>query len=174
MIISVEEVRMYITTDLIDSVLEAKLQALELLIREYTNNNFQQQNIRLYCPAMSQKLFLTSNLLAKGDTIQISESAFNDGVYHITEVDEDYITLNENLIDESIVMITKVKYPKDVQMGVVNMLKWDLEHGDKVGIQSETISRHSVTYFNMDGDNSMMGFPKSLLGFLKVYKKARF
>lgn len=43
-----------------------------------------------------------------------------------------------------------------------------------VSIQSETISRHSVTYFNMEGDNSSMGFPKSLLGFLKPYMKARF
>jgi len=123
---------------------------------------------------MSQKLFLTSKLLLKGDTVQISESSFNDGVYHITEIDEDYISLNENLIDESVCMITKVKYPKDVQMGVVKMLKWNLEHGDKVGIASETISRHAVTYFNMDGDNSIMGYPKSLLGFLKPYKKARF
>lgn len=66
------------------------------------------------------------------------------------------------------------EYPMDVKMGVINMLNWDLENRDKVGIQSETISRHSVTYFNMDGDNSTMGYPKSLLGFLKPYMKARF
>lgn len=68
----------------------------------------------------------------------------------------------------------KGEYPMDVKMGVVNMLNWDLENRDKVGIQSETISRHSVTYFNMDGANSSMGYPKSLLGFLKPYMKARF
>ena len=66
------------------------------------------------------------------------------------------------------------EYPADVKMGVVYMLKWDLENRDKVGIASETISRHSVTYFNMDGDNSTMGYPKSLLGFLKPYMRARF
>ena len=53
-------------------------------------------------------------------------------------------------------------------------MKWDLDNRDKVGIASETISRHSVTYFSMDGDNSIMGFPKSLMGFLTPYKKARF
>jgi len=114
MIISVEEVKKYITTTLEDSVLEVKLQALELSIQRYTNNDFKR------C------------LTAKGE------------------------------------------YPADVKMGVVNMLKWDLENRDKVGIQSETLSRHSVTYFNMDGDNSSMGYPKSLLGFLKPYKRARF
>lgn len=53
------------------------------------------------------------------------------------------------------------------------MLQWQLDNGDKAGVQSETISRHAVTYFNMD-ENSGMGFPKSLLGFLKPYRKARF
>ena len=62
----------------------------------------------------------------------------------------------------------------DVVMGTINMMKWDLDNRDKVGIQSETISRHSVTYFNMDGDKSSMCYPKSLLCFLVPYKKARF
>ena len=62
----------------------------------------------------------------------------------------------------------------DVKLGVVNMLQWELENRSKVGIQSETISRHSVTYFNMDGENALMGYPKSLIGFLKPYMKARF
>lgn len=114
MIISVAEVKKHIATTLEDSVLEAKLQALELQVQRYTNNDFKR---------------------------------------HMTEDGE---------------------YPMDVKMGVINMLNWDLENRSKVGIQSETISRHSVTYFNMDGDNSLMGFPKSLLGFLKPYMRARF
>lgn len=65
-------------------------------------------------------------------------------------------------------------FPPDVKLGAINMLKWDIESRDKVGIQSETISRHSVTYFNMDGDNSALGYPKSLTGFLKPYRKAQF
>ena len=90
------------------------------------------------------------------------------------EADDSTFTVNEDVEDETGVLVTKVVYPMDVKMGVVNMMKWDIENRDKVGIQSETISRHSVTYFNMDGDNSTMGFPKSLLGFLKPYMKARF
>ena len=70
-------------------------------------------------------------------------------------------------------IVTKVEYPIDIKLGVANMLKWDLDNREKVGIQSETISRHSVTYFNMDGDNSTVSYPKSLVGFLKPYMKAR-
>lgn len=66
------------------------------------------------------------------------------------------------------------QYPMDIKMGAVNMIKWELNNRDKVGVASETISRHSVTYFDMNGENSTMGYPKALLGFLKPYKRARF
>jgi hypothetical protein len=98
-----------------DQALEAMLQALELSIHGYTNNNFQR-------------------VLAK-----------NNGAY-----------------------------PMDVKMGVINLLKWEVTNRDKVGVASESISRHSVTYFDMTGDNSTMGYPKALMGFLKPYMKARF
>lgn len=174
MIISVEEAKKYITTTMEDSVLEGKLQALELLIRKYTNNNFQKRNFRIACPIMASKLYATSEMFKVGDTVQISDSLYSDGIYTIKSAEEGFIELSESLIDEKEVLVTKVEYPMDVVMGVVNMLKWDLENREKVGIASETISRHSVTYFNMDGENSTIGFPKSLIGFLKPYMKARF
>ena len=115
MIMAVSELRQFITTDIEDSALEAMLQALELSIHGYTNNNFKRvlQN--------------------------------NNG-----------------------------EYPANVKMGVVNLIKWELNCRDKVGVASETISMHSVTYFDMNGDNSLMGYPKSLLGFLRPFKRARF
>lgn len=174
MVISIEDLKKYITTTEPDAVLEAKLQALELSVRKYTNNNFQKRNIRFQCPIMAQKLHLETNLLNVGDTVQISSSLFNDGIYHITEKEEGFVELNETLIDEPAVIVTMVLYPMDVKMGVVNMLRWELENRDKIGIASETISRHSVTYFNMDADNSALGFPKALTGFLKPYMKPRF
>ena len=65
-------------------------------------------------------------------------------------------------------------FPPDVKLGALKMLKWDIE--DKVGIQSETISRHTVTYFNTDGgdNNTALGYPKRLTDFLKPYRKAQF
>ena len=174
MIISVEDFKKHVETTMEDSVLEAKLQALELLIRKHTNNNFQNRGIRFKCPIMQTKLYLKTPFLKVGDTIQISESIYSDGIYEIKAIEDDYIKLDKQLFDEAEVLVTKVEYPMDVVLGAVNMMKWDLNNRDKVGIQSETISRHSVTYFNMDGDNSSMGYPKSLLGFLVPYKKARF
>lgn len=177
MIMTVSELRQFVTTDEEDAVLEVKLQALELLIRAYTNNNFQKRAFRAVAVAMSEgRLLLTtaSNSFKAGDTLQITDSELNAGLVTVETVSNDEITVKEELYDESGVVITKVVYPMDVKMGVANLIKWELDNRDKVGVQSETISRHSVTYFNMDGDNSLMGYPKSLLGFLKPYQKARF
>lgn len=179
MIISVEEAKEHITTTVKDSVLEAKLQAIESMVRKRTNNTFVVPNFRFRCQIMAQKAYIRHEnipgLLNVGDTVQISQSVYNDGIYVIKSIDEEgYIELDKLLIDESEILLSKVEYPMDVKMGVLNLLQWDLENRGKVGVASETISRHSVTYFNMDGDNSAMGYPKSLMGFLKPYMKARF
>ena len=115
MIMTVEELRAFITTDETDDVLTLRLEAAESMIHGYTNNIFIKYRV--------------------GDSIA---------------------------------------YPADVKMGVVNLMKWEQNNRDKVGVASETISRHSVTYFNMDEQNTAMGYPVSLLGFLKPYMKARF
>lgn len=53
MIMSVQECRQYIETDKSDQVLEAMLQALELSIRAYTNNNFQRRAFRVVADVQS-------------------------------------------------------------------------------------------------------------------------
>lgn len=175
MIISVENVKQYIKTDVPDAVLEDKLQALELLVRNHTNNRFQKIAFRVMADIIGGTFIADSNVpFLVGDTIQVSDPSKNAGLYTVKEVSENTFTVNEPIVGELVVLCTKVEYPADIKVGVINMLKWDLENRDKVGIQSETISRHSVTYFNMDANNSSLGYPTSLVGFLKPYMKARF
>lgn len=177
MIMTVAELRQLVDTNETAQTLEVKLQALELAIRGYTNNNFQKRAFRAVAAAVAegnQLLTVAPSPFKAGDTLQISDSDFNAGLVTVKAVANGIITVNEELYDESGVVITKVVYPADVKFGVANMLKWQLENADKFGVQSETISRHSVTYFDMSGDNSSIGFPKALTGFLKPYMKARF
>lgn len=170
MIMSVEEFRTFVETDIADSVLEAKLQALELLIRKATNNNFQDRRFRCNGEVDGNTLLCTKpSLFRVGDTIMIDEDLVT-----ITDWVSERFVISKNLLLEDKCLVTKVVYPEDVKMGVVSMMQWDMNNRSKVGIQSETISRHAVTYFNMDGDNSSFGFPKSLTGFLKPFMKARF
>ncbi len=177
MIMTVAELRRYIDTDVEDSVLEAKLHAAELAIRAYTNNNFQLRAFRSVAISNGDSTLLCKGAIPfkSGDTLQITESELMpDQLVTVAFIDGNTITVNEPLYEESGVVITKVKYPQDVKMGAVNLLKWELSNREKVGIASETISRHSVTYFDMGKENTSMGFPVSLLGFLKPYRKARF
>lgn len=173
MIMTVAELKQFVTTSESDSGLESRLQALEILIRKYTNNNFQKREIRSKGRISGGILYCDTTYLKNGNTIQISESKLNDGLVVIGNMQAGAIPLADSF-DEDSVLVTLVVYPHDVKMGVVNMMKWELENRAKMGIASETISRHSVTYISMDGDNSTMGFPKSVLGFLKPYMKAKF
>ena len=115
MILTVDELRRFVTTDEDDAALEMWLDAVEQMIHGYTNNNFKKYMV--------------------------------DGA---------------------------IAYPADVKIGVVNLMKWEQNNREKIGVASESISRHSVTYFDLSGDNSTIGYPKALLGFLKPYMKARF
>lgn len=122
MIISIKELRNYIQTDETDEVLTARLSALELTIKNYTNNTFTKNGV--------------------------------------------------------------VEYPADVKLAAVNILKWQLKNeaaaaGDtsKKDIQSETLSRYSVTYAADASESDIdakFGVPKKLVAVLKLYKKARF
>lgn len=115
MILTVEEFRRFYQTDETDFVLQAKLDGITQMVKNYTHNNFRKYMV--------------------------------DGV---------------------------IQYPADIKMGVVNLMKWELENREKAGIQSETISRHTVNYLNLDYYNSAAGYPKSLMGFLRPYMRARF
>lgn len=178
MILSVAELRKYITTEDDEQVLEGRLQALELLIRSYTNNNFQIRAFRAVAVAVAEGntlLFNSPVPFKVGDTLQITESDFmQDELVTVLTVGDSSITVSGDLSDESGVVVTKVKYPMDVKMGIVNLMKWELNNREKVGVASETISRHSVTYVDQTGDNTIMGYPVALMGFLKAHKKARF
>lgn len=174
MIISVEEIKQLIDfKDWTDKKIERKLKAIEQTIRSYTNNNFQNRNIRAKCSIVAQKLHEAHTTLRVGDTVQISESLFNNGLYVVTFIDGNMIEVDKGLIDESQALVTKIEYPDDVVDCCINLMEWEIKNRSKVGIQSETLSRHSVTYFNQDAGNQVMGYPASLLGCLKAYRKVR-
>ena len=143
---------------------------LEDFIRQYTNNNFTVKNITYNTPVVDGKLETQSSLINEDDCVLISKSLYNDGVYVVDGIDG---TLDKDLFDEPMVKVTLVKYPDAIKMGVVELLKYNVRMADKVGISSESISRHSVSYSGVGAD-SIGGYPASMMAFLKPYMKARF
>lgn len=186
MIISLEKVKKHPEFSAMDDedILEM-MDAIEVGIRKETNNNFQNRNIRFLTSSHGKYLNGTSPFLRVGDTIQISQSEVNDGLYVIKQITETATVLDKNLFTIDSNLVTKVEYPADVVNGALNMMiyikrleKASEELSDKVGVSSETVSRHSVSY---DSGNMMnwitgdlSGFPAEMMKFLNRYRKARF
>ena len=186
MIITVEKFREFVQTDKTDEQIKSMLTAIEYLIRKITNNNFQKRNRRSIGTINGGTLSVESPVFNAGETVEITESEYNNGLYVIESIDNDgNITLDsDDLINESDVLVTKIYYPPDVQMGVVEMLQWKLKNelqnsGDtsNVPVSSENLSRHSVSYQTDSSEydiDSRLGVPKKFVSFLDAYVKARF
>ena len=163
----------HIQKDISESVIKRKIAAIENLIRSETNNTFQRKELRFYAASSGGRLvFEMPYFLREGDTIEINESV-NEGLYAVIGAESGAICLDKQLYDVPRNMVTKVVYPEDVQEGVLNLLQWEFNMRSKTGIKSESLSRHSVTYYDMDTENSADGYPVSLIGFLEPYRQMR-
>lgn len=174
MIISIEKAKELVNfpESWTDEKIRMKLLAVEQTIRAYTNNNFQDRDSRIQAD-IAAGVFMSEALIpfSVGDTVQIGESRRNKGIFTVAETGDTTFMVNEETRDEADVLVTKVVYPADVVNCCVDLMEWAANFAGKVGIKSETLSRHSVTY--EDSATMFMGYPASLLGCLKPYRKAR-
>lgn len=173
MIISVDEAKEQMNlSGWTDAKIKRKLTSIEAAIRSYCNNNFQNRNIRCVTSIVDGILCGVHPVMKAGDTVQISGSKYNDGLY-VLKQQEDLLVTDETLTDEDQVLVTKIEYPADIVDCCFDVMEWENSMRDKVGIASETISRHSVTYFANDASNTVEGYPVALFGKCKKYRKAR-
>lgn len=168
MIATIEELKKIDKFKTVDeNLLKSKLEAIETFIRgNYTHNKFYNKNVKFKAESSNNKILTVHSYLRVGDTIEIVEGP-NKGLYVIKEISETEMTLDKDLFNFVSNYIVKVEYPADVKQGCLDMLKWIFGPKSKVGLKSETLSRHSVTY--EDSANFVSGYPKSLLGFLDDY-----
>lgn len=173
MIISVEEIKKIVDfKGWSDEKILRKLRAIEQTIRSYTNNNFQDREFRRTADIVGGSFYVEAlTPFNVGDTVQVSESKLNKGLYVVSGVDDSSFEVEEDVVDEKDVLVTKIKYPDDVIDCCINLMEWEISNRSKVGIKSETLSRHSVTY--EDSASMFNGYPSSLLGCLKPYRKLR-
>lgn len=182
MLMSVDKLRNYIDTEKSNQELEDHLLALESDIRNHTHNNFQ-TNIRFVSNTKEIKTPIPE-WLKIGDTLQVSNSLINNGLYTIKSITGEIIGLNEPIYSEPNALFIKIQYPADVVMGAIEILRWKFKNEDRnynpnaeKEIQSETISRHSVTYAKDNTEEQIdarFGVPTKYTSFLRKYMKARF
>lgn len=176
MILSVDELRRRVDTgDTDDTTLSNELEAIENVIRTYCNNNFQNRNVRFIARAENGILNNQSSFIRTGDTVQITESDVNDGIYTVIDSFGGYTTLDKELFDVNFNKVTKVEYPLGVVNVAVSLFKWKNEFSSKIGIksESETLSRHSQSVTYEDSNALFMGFPQGILSGLSLWEKAR-
>lgn len=175
MIISVEKAKALIGDfkGWTDEKIEMKLKAIEQTIRAYTNNNFQDRDCRIQADIRGGVLVSDFPIpFSVGDTVQISESQLNKKLFTISAVTDDQAcTVGEDTKDEDSVLVTKIVYPADVIDCCVELLEWELKYRKKIGVKSETLSRHSVTY--EDSTGLFRGYPKGILNSVWHYRKVR-
>lgn len=172
MILSVEDLKARVDCgSLSDVQIADRLAAIEELIRSYTNNNYQNRHVRFEASSVGFTLAGTSSFLSPGDTVQISASGVNDGIYVVALIGEDSITVDRPLKATDFNLVTLIEYPDAVRQCAIDLFAWRLSMADKVGIKSETLSRHSVSY--EDSQALYMGYPTGILKGLNLYKKVR-
>ena len=178
MIISVDELKQRIDCgDMSDTKILSWLKSIESTIRAFTQNNFQNRNIRFRAESSSNGLLLGDfPFLRIGDTVQISKSGVNDGLYTVVNIFEGQTTLDREIFPVPSNLVTKIEYPADVIQCAVDLFEWKNEFGGKVGIksESETLSRHSESVTYEDSSTLFMGYPTGILKGLSLYCKARF
>jgi hypothetical protein len=185
MLMTVDELRLFIDTDKTDFVLESMLAALELEIRGYTNNGFSTRTRSV--GNLSDGEFTSTEAIPfkAGDTVCFTGARKNHGkLAVVSAVQDKKMTLDGVFDDEWAIVLSGVDYPTDVKMGAVNIIDWKLRNAarnagnnSKAPVQSETISRHSVTYATDSTEtdlDAVFGVPKKHTAFLQHYKKARF
>ena len=163
-----------------DSITQEDLDAFEVAFRSLTNNNFQNKHIRF-----KDIEFVGENLIAvkdpivgikTGDTIEVNYSHYNDGLYVVEELTGKQIKVQGKpffVANTSGSMITLVQYPADVKAGLKKILSYNLKMADKIGIKSESISRMSTTYYDVNASETVDGYPAAMVSFLKKYEKMR-
>lgn len=181
MIISLDDLKdlLKITKSDNDEWMQFRLDAIETMIVNKTNNKFINPNTKI-CDYLkfenNQIIGVGINFVnmgySQGNDIVVFNSKFNDGHYIIESVNDNTLTLTTNVkSEESNASIGVVNYPYDIISGVVKLMDYDIKMADKIGVKSETISRYSVTYYDMNSSENVEGFPSALLAFIKKYKK---
>lgn len=172
MIISLEEAQ-----KIYAEVTQEDLDGIETAIRQMTNNPFQNRKARFHELRFDGETTATVNQnvegLRKGDTIQVSGSKWNDGLYVIKDIEENSLTFEEARFftgGDRQAFITKIEYPPDIVAGVKKLLKYDAKMTDKIGLKSETVSRMSKTYYDQNSTETVNGYPAALMSFINKHR----
>ena len=160
-----------------DSTLARKLRSVESRIRSHTNNPFQVRAIRFEAASSNGVLLGVHQHMKAGDTVHVTVSDLNEGVYTVKKVEDGVTALDRDLFDDAVNRVTLVRYPEDVIDGAVGILEYEASRpAKKADVTSESLSRHSVSYDTSGNAQGGLfaGYPLRVIGFMKPYMRPWF
>lgn len=173
MIITLEQAQ---TVD--PKITQLDLNAYEQQIRALTNNNFNHKHIKVFnIGLVGDKVVTPLELVGVGvgDTIEVFNSRFNNGLYVVKAVSPFEITIDGEFVSEIVIDggMSKVVYPDDIKVGLLDVIRYKQKMGNKLGVKSESVARMSTTYYDVSGVDNIDGMPSSQWSFLDKYRKIR-
>jgi hypothetical protein len=176
-----------ITNTAKDTMIAALLPIVEDNIRKYCRNDFlhnykNRYNDEFYLCASTIAFVASSKTITdsgsglltagfiSGQTVHITGSKYNDGVYYVTTAVAGTLTLDsaETLVEETAgnaVTITLVTYPKSLKIIASQMVNHRLLN-QTPGVKSESIDDYSISYDDISG-----GYPPQILALLNNYRQ---
>lgn len=161
------------------NITQEDLDSFEQSVRSLTSNNFQNKRVRFE----EVKLFEPNVIHVKqvrglriGDTLEVNYSDYNDGLFVVTKIEQDMITVSGRPFIAEMshgITVTLVEYPADVKKGIKGLIAYDVVMVGKVGIKSESVARMSTTYYDATASENVDGYPAAMLSFVKKYEKIR-
>lgn len=164
------------------SITQDALNAFETMVRNVTNNNFQNLKTRIKIGSIDDNdgtAVITAADNVKGyrigDTVEINGTDYNDGLGVVTAVSGNAITIDRKRVEleQALGYVTRVDYPADLAIGILDLIKYDVSMADKQGVKSMSVSRLSYTYLDVNASDNAEGYPAAKLSFLDKYRKLR-
>jgi len=176
MIISLQEAK-----QLDSNITQATLDSYETAVRKLTNNNFQVTDIRsrgftVKGNTVTLRDHRLVEYLLEDDTVQITDTGTIDGLYTVASVVDKTVTFHQTPRlsgDFHHGVVTFIQYPADIKEGVRRLITYDKNMRGKTGIKSESISRMSLTYYDVNANETVGGYPANLTSFLQKYLKIK-
>lgn len=154
------------------------IDALEEMVRSYTSNKFNVPGTLTHGYTVDSTNTITlnqpSDFFTEGATIELIGADANAGTYDIEAVSGQTLTLR---MPQDITLFTGVytnyvalvRYPRQMSVNILKLVKYAEDMRDKTGIKSETISRMSISYIDVNAGQTIEGYPAMFLEFLNSY-----
>lgn len=147
-----------------------------LEIRNYTNQYFLTKHNLDVEKIENNKIYFEgdTSYFVEGDCIEILNSLNNTSLYNIKNIEDNYITVEQPIMNEKVeenVKIIKLSFKGVNIKSIINMINYEEEFGEQSGIKRQTLGGYTVEYATGGSSKPTTLYPLELYGGLNSLRK---